>query len=79
MAYVDNKEVNVFYGKIDFYSMKSEGMKTQYYDDNEEFDKEVKDTYQVGETINAQIISRDNYLEKKFDEEGDIDELFDTK
>lgn len=79
MAYVDNEEVNVYYGKIDFYSIKGEVMKTLYYDDNEEFDKELKDSYKIGQPINGQIIPCDNYLEKKFDEEGDLDELFDAK
>ena len=70
MAYVDNEEANVSYGRIDFSS---------YSTENEEFDEEVKDSYEIGQTVNAQIITLGSFIEDSLDREGDLDELFNTQ
>ena len=69
MAYIDN----TFYGKIDFYSMKSEVMETLYYDNKEEFDRVIQDSYDVGRPINPQILSEYKYLENNYDEEMELE------
>lgn len=71
MAYIGNKVSNTFYGEIDFYSMKGEVMETLYYENKEEFDKEIKDSYEIGRPINPQILSEDKYLENNLEENCD--------
>jgi len=79
MAYVDNEEPNVSYGRIDFRSMKDESMNNLYSRENDEFDREVKDSYEIGQPVNAQMITQVSFIEDSLDREGDLDELYDTQ
>jgi hypothetical protein len=79
MAYVDNEEPNVSYGRIDFRSMKDESMNNLYSRESDEFDREVKDSYEIGQPVNAQMITQVSFIEDSLDREGDLDELFDTQ
>lgn len=69
MTYIDT----TFYGKIDFYSMKGEVMETLYYDDKEEFDREIQDSFDIGRPINPEILSEYKYLENNYDEEMELE------
>jgi len=73
MAYIDNEKVSNFYGKIDFYYMKGEVMETLYYKDKEEFDREIRESYEIGRPINPQILSEDKYLDNHYDEEMEME------
>lgn len=65
MAYIDNS----FYGKIDFYSMKGAVMETLYYDNKEEFDREIQESYEIGRPIKPEILSGHEYLDSDYEEE----------
>lgn len=69
MAQIDNS----FYGKIDFYSMTGKVMETLYYENKEEFYKEIKDSYEIGRPIYPEIISEDKYFENDFEEEMEME------
>ena len=67
MLYVDedNEATYNFYGKIGFYSMNGEVMEILYYENKKEFDKEIKDSYEIGRPIRPQILAKDNFIEDK--------------
>lgn len=73
MTYNDNKKGKIYYGKIDFYSMKGEVMETLYYGDKKEFDIEIKDSYEIGRPIRPQILNDDKYIEIDYDEEMEVE------
>jgi len=72
---IDKEKAGIFYGKIDFYSMKGEVMETIYYETKEEFYQEIKDSYEVGRPINPTVLSKDKCLERDFDEEDEEMEI----
>jgi hypothetical protein len=73
VAYIDNEIHNTFYGKIDFYSMKGEVMESLYYEDKEEFDKEINDSYEIGRPIHPQVLVEDKQLDEDYDEEMELE------
>lgn len=73
MAYIDNENHNTFYGKIDFYSMTGEVMESLYYEDKVEFDKEIKDSYEIGRPIHPQVLVEDKQLDEDYDEEMELE------
>ena len=75
MTYTNNKKANIFYGKIDFYSMKGEVMETTYYESKEEFYKEMEDSYEIGRPINPKILSYDEKQQNDFEEEDEEMEM----
>ncbi|WP_460263283.1 hypothetical protein [Clostridium sporogenes] len=44
-------------------------METLYYDNKEEFDREIQDSYEIGRPIKPQILSEYEYLGNNYDEE----------
>lgn len=68
----DNGITKSFYGRIDFYSMKGEVMESLYYDNKEQFDKEILDSCEIGRPINPKIISEEEYLANDDDEEMEL-------
>lgn len=73
VAYIDNEIHNTFYGKIDFYSMTGEVMESLYYEDKEEFDKEINDSYEIGRPIHPQVLVEDKQLDEDYDEEMELE------
>jgi len=68
----DKGVIKPFYGRIDFYSMKGEVMESLYYDNKEQFDKEILDSSEIGRPINPKIISEEEYLETDYEEEMEL-------
>ncbi len=58
-----------YYGKIDFYSMKGKVMETIYYETKEEYNKEIRDSCEIGRPINPKILSNNKLLETDMEEE----------
>ncbi|MCC5438430.1 hypothetical protein [Clostridium botulinum] len=44
-------------------------METLYYDNKEEFDREIQDSYEIRRPIKPQILSEYEYLGNNYDEE----------
>lgn len=53
-----------WYGKIDFLSMKGEIMETIHYDTEDEFNKEIKESYEIGRPIAPKIFKVEEYEEE---------------
>lgn len=50
----------MYYGKIDFYSMTGEVMETISYKTKDEYEKEIKDSSEIGRPINPRCLKYEN-------------------
>lgn len=62
----------IYYGMIEFYSMTGKVMETLYYETEEEYREEIRESFEIGRPINAQRLFQNKSLEDDFEDEMEI-------